>query len=127
MTNSATDLTRSPFDFSKLKARWDLERAQTRIASVRLEAQVRLAATPILQAYGVTRAYLFGSIAAGRAGARSDVDLLVLGVGAAAYWDLRRDLEQVLGRPLELFAQDDDPVFVAKVIARGQVIYGPHP
>jgi len=127
MTNSATDLTRSPFDFSKLKARWVLERAQTRIASVRLEAQVRLAATPILQAYGVTRAYLFGSIAAGRAGARSDVDLLVLGVGAAAYWDLRRDLEQVLGRPLELFAQDDDPVFVAKVIARGQVIYGPHP
>lgn len=75
----------------------------------------------------MTRAYLFGSIAEGRVGAQSDVDLLVLGVCAAAYWNLRRDLEQALGRPLDLFTQDDDPVFVAKIIARGQVIYGPHP
>ena len=127
MINPTTEPTGRPFDFSKLKARWNLERAQTRIASARLEALVRLAAAPILQAYGVTRAYLFGSIAEGRVGAQSDVDLLVLGVGAAAYWNLRRDLEQALGRPLDLFTQDDDPVFVAKIIARGQVIYGPHP
>ncbi len=127
MINSASEPTRLPFDFSKLKARWDLERAQTRIASAQLEAQVRLTAAPILQAYHVTTAYLFGSIADGRASAWSDVDLLVLGVGAAAYWDLRRDLEQALERPLDLFTQDDDPVFVAKIIARGQVIYGPHP
>ena len=127
MINSIPEPTSLPFDFSKLKARWDLERAQTRIASARLEAQVRLAAAPILHSYGVTRAYLFGSIAAGRAGAQSDVDLLVLGVSAAAYWDLRRDLEQALGRPLDLFTQDDDPVFVATISARGQVIYGTHP
>ncbi len=117
----------APFDFSKLKARWERERAETSIVSARLAAHVRRTATPILRAYGVTCAYLFGSIAEGRAGIRSDVDLLVLGVAAAAYWDLRRDLEQALGRPLDLFTQADDPVFVAKVIARGEVIYGSFP
>ena len=104
MTDHAPDRTSPPFDFSKLKARWEHEREDTRNASERLLAQVRLAATPILQAYGATRAYLFGSIPEGRAGVRSDVDLLVLGVGSGAYWDLRHDLEQALGRPLEIAA-----------------------
>ena len=125
MTNPAPDRSDPPFDFSKLKARWAGEREEKRAASHRLAAEVRAVASPILQSFGVNRAYLFGSIAEGPASARSDVDLLVLGVGAAAYWDLRRVLEQALGRPLDLFSQDDDPVFVAKIMARGQVIYGP--
>lgn len=127
MTHPAPDRTRPPFDFSKLKARWEREREERHAASERLSAQVRHVATPILQSYGATRAYLFGSIAQCRAGPESDVDLLVLGVSPTAYWDLRRDLEQALGRPLDLFTQDDDPVFVAKVMARSPVIYGPNP
>jgi len=75
----------------------------------------------------VGRAYLFGSIAEGRAHAHSDVDLLVMDVPAATYWDLRHDLEQALGRPLDLLTQDDDPVLVGKIIARGELIDGPHP
>ena len=125
MTDPAPDWIGPPFDFSKLKARWDREREDARTASERLLAQVRLAAAPIFQAYGATHAYIFGSIPEARAGVRSDVDLLVLGVGPAAYWDLRHDLEQALGRPLDLFTQTDDPAFVAKIMARGQAIYGP--
>jgi predicted nucleotidyltransferase len=125
MTNPVQ--TSPPFDFSKLKERRAREREEARSTSARLAAEVRLTITPILQSHGVTRAYLFGSIAEGGAGARSDVDLLVLGVGAAAYWDLRHALELALGRPLDLFTQDDDPVFVAKVMTRGQVIYDPEP
>jgi hypothetical protein len=52
------------------------------------------------------------------------VDLLVLGIGPAAYWALRQELEQALGRPLDLHTQDDDPVFVAKAIDRGKLIFG---
>jgi predicted nucleotidyltransferase len=80
---------------------------------------------PVLRAHGVERAWLFGSLARGTAHARSDVDLLVLGVGAGDYWELRHDLERALERPLDLITQDDDPVFVAKARARGVQIYGP--
>ncbi|AUB80345.1 nucleotidyltransferase family protein [Candidatus Thiodictyon syntrophicum] len=121
------DNTRPPFDFSKLKARWAREQAETSAESSRLRDQVSREVPPILRRYGVGRAYLFGSIAEGRAHARSDVDLLVMDVPAAIYWDLRHDLEQALGRPLDLLTQDDDPVLVGKIIARGELIDGPHP
>jgi predicted nucleotidyltransferase len=121
------DRTSPPFDFSRLKARWAREREESCLASELLLVKVRSAAVPVLASYGVTRAWLFGSIAEGRAGPGSDVDLLVLGVGPAAYWDLRRDLERALGLSLDLFTQDDDPVFVAKIMARGQAIYGKEP
>ena len=125
--HTANDPTDAPFDFSKLKARWAHEREAMRARSAVMKAKVCSAATPVFESYGVTRAYLFGSIAEGRAGAESDVDLLVLGVGPATYWDLRGDLERALGRPLDLFTGDDDPVFVAKVVARGEVIYAQNP
>jgi predicted nucleotidyltransferase len=123
----ANDRTDASFDFSKLKARWAREREDMRARSAAMKAKVCSAATPVFESYGVTRAYLFGSIAEGRAGAESDVDLLVLGVGSATFWDLRGDLERALGRPLDLFTEDDDPVFVAKVMARGEVIYAQNP
>lgn len=125
MTRASPDGASPGFDFSKLKARWAREREEARNEADRIAAQVSLAAVPVLKSHGVTRAWIFGSVAEGRASVRSDVDLLVLGIGAAAYWDLRRDLEQALARPLDLFTQDDDPVFVAKIMARGQLIYGP--
>jgi hypothetical protein len=51
------------------------------------------------------------------------VDLVVIGIGPAASWELRRELEHALRRPLNLHAQDDDPVFVAKAIAREECSY----
>jgi predicted nucleotidyltransferase len=115
------------FDTSKLRARWARERAERAAASERLRARVQDTVPSIVARYGATAAYLFGSIADGRVHARSDVDLLVLGVGPTAYWALRRDLEQALGRPLDLYTQDDDPIFVGKAIARGERIYARKP
>jgi uncharacterized protein len=114
-----------PFDFGKLKARWAREREAMRDESERMRALVQSGAIPILKTYGATAVYLFGSVAQGQATPSSDLDLLALGIGHADYWDLRRDLEQALGRPLDLFTQDDDAILVAKIIARGQCIYGP--
>ena len=53
MTHPAPDRTRPPFDFSKLKARWEREREETHAASERLGAQVRLVATPFCKVISV--------------------------------------------------------------------------
>jgi len=77
---------------------------------------------PVLRAYGVREAWLFGSVASGTSGPQSDLDLLVVPLKALDYWSLRRELEAVLECPLDLYTQDDDPVFVRKVMERGERI-----
>jgi len=81
----------------------------------------------VLRAYGVREAWLFGSVADGKPRSASDLDLLVTPVAAEHYWPLRRDLEAVIGCPLDLYTQDDDPMLVTKVKARGEVIYEVQP
>jgi len=76
-----------------------------------------------LERYGVQKVVLFGSVAEGRCGPRSDVDLLVQPVSNEHYWGLRRDLEDALGVPLDLYTDRDDPEFVKKIVARGEVVY----
>ena len=121
-----TDQSRNPtpsFDFAKLRARWAAQAASVDALSARLLAEVTDKAAPVLRRFGAERALLFGSIIEGRAGPRSDIDLLVLGTDPVAYWDLRRELEAVLRRSLDLFTEADDPVLVARIQARGQTIY----
>jgi len=60
-----------------------------------------------LRARGVTRLALFGSVARGDLGPKSDVDLLVevdagRGFGLFAFLDLKDDLAALLGRPVDL-------------------------
>ena len=125
MSPTTTEPTQPAFDFGKLRARWQREQEEQQRLSWELAARVAKVVPPVLMGYGITMAYVFGSIAEGRAGMASDVDLLVIGAKAADYWDLRRDLEEALGRPLDLFTQDDDKVLVTKIMARGKLIYGP--
>jgi uncharacterized protein len=112
------------FDVTRLRARQAKREAERAAEAARLRAQVLAVVPPIVARHGAAAAYLFGSIPAGSAHARSDVDLVVLGIGPAAYWELRRELEEALDRPLDLHTQDDDPIFIAKAIARGECIYG---
>ncbi len=61
--------------------------------------------TPILRAYGVTRASVFGSVARHEDTPESDVDLLVtLGepMGLIAYSRLIREMEESLGRKVDV-------------------------
>jgi predicted nucleotidyltransferase len=119
----STTRPRRSFDTTKLRARMAREQAERAAVAARLHALVLDAVPPIVARYGAAAAYLFGSIADGTAHARSDVDLVVLGIGAAAYWDLRHDLEQALGRPVDLHTQDDDRTFIGKAVTRGECIY----
>jgi uncharacterized protein len=60
---------------------------------------------PILHAYGVTYAAVFGSHARGEETNESDLDLLITlrrPIGVFALARLKRELEEVIGRPVDL-------------------------
>jgi uncharacterized protein len=64
-----------------------------------------------LRARGVARLALFGSIARGDVGPGSDVDLLIevdaaIPFGLFAFLDLKNDLANLLGRPVDLAFPD---------------------
>jgi predicted nucleotidyltransferase len=113
----------SPFDASRLKARWAADTAARRALSARLLAEIGERARPVLRRFGAQEAVVFGSLVEGRAHQDSDVDLVVLGTDPGAYWDLRHALEGAIGRSLDLFTETDDARFVAKARARGVRIY----
>ena len=59
-----------------------------------------------LRAQGVVRTWLFGSLARGEAGPKSDIDLLIdvdseAGFGLSYLLDLREELGEQLGRPID--------------------------
>lgn len=114
-------------DFSKLKERWRNEQADRARRSIELRRLVDERAIPVFRRYGVCKVYLFGSVAAGTAGPRSDIDMLAMPVAAEAFWSLRRDLEAALGQRLDLYTQRDDPEFVRKIMERGELIYEVQP
>jgi predicted nucleotidyltransferase len=113
--------------FAKLEARWLRERTERVSRSAELKRRLAECVRPVLEAHGVRKAWLFGSVAAGTVTPDSDVDLLVVPVSSAQYWPLRRDLEEALGCSLDLCTQDDDPVLVGKVKERGELIYEVQP
>jgi hypothetical protein len=64
---------------------------------------------PVLQRYRVRSAAVFGSVARGDAGPDSDLDLLLeysRGTTLFDLVDLRRDLEQATGRPVQLVSAE---------------------
>lgn len=72
-------------------------------------ADVREKTAPILKKYGVKRARLFGSVARGSERIDSDVDILVSFMKPTDGWTyagLARELEEVLGRPVDLVTEN---------------------
>lgn len=113
----------SAFDLSRIERRLRRECAERSARSAERRRRLREQGVAVLRRYGVRAAWLFGSVAEGTARQESDVDLLAIPVSAADYWALRRDLEAALGCPIDLYSQDDDPVFVRKVMDRGELFY----
>ena len=94
--------------------------------------QLRLASSAIAricQRYHVAELSVFGSTARGNAGPESDIDLLVAFqpdavVGLIAFNRLRRELEDGLGRRVDLVPKDGlKPVIRDEVLAEAQVLY----
>lgn len=99
-------------------------RAAERILRAEMMREVlRTRGTALFEKYGIRRAILFGSVAEGRCEKDSDLDLLVLPLEPARYWDFRYEPEEAVGFFIDLYTQDDDPKFVKKVMVRGETLY----
>jgi predicted nucleotidyltransferase len=54
----------------------------------------------------------------------SDIDIYVSQLPAKFYWQFRHELEEAVQLPIDLYTDSDDPVFIKKIISRGEKIYG---
>ena len=108
--------------FELLKKRWRHEAEQLAGEAQRRQDALKCL-RPVLDRFGIDRAYVFGSTCRGRATPGSDIDLYVEpGVGDS-YWDFRRALEEAAGFPIDLHDPAEDDAFVAKVKQRGVCFY----
>lgn len=77
---------------------------------------------PVLLKYGVIRASVFGSVARGEDSPDSDVDLLVkvgsLPFGIWGFVGLKQDLEQALGKKVDVVSEGGLNAKLAKNIQR---------
>lgn len=92
-------------------------------------------ANPIFEKYGIERAILFGSIARGTYGKRSDVDLILIQRTEKRFLDryegILGELQQAIrGRDVEVFIDTPEEFqaiihrpFIRKALAEGKVIY----
>jgi len=110
--------------FDKLKQRWRNESAGQSKRAVMLKRQLLEKGTPIFKKYGIDTVILFGSVANGRCREKSDIDLYVTRLQTDRYWQFRYDLEEAVQLPIDLYTDSDDHVFIQKIVARGEKIYG---
>lgn len=82
----------------------------------------------------IVAAYIFGSVARGTAGPRSDVDVAVLYAQApprtldGAGFDIEAELEKRLGRPVQLVTLNRAPVdLVHRVLRDGRLVINSDP
>jgi len=109
--------------FEKLKAKWVNDRKTKFVRSENLKQLVRVEGGPIFKKFGVQRVIIFGSVVNGWCDENSDIDLYVEPLASKNYWNLKRELEEVVDFPIDLYTDSDDPIFIGKIISRGEVIY----
>ena len=110
--------------YEKLKNRWAREKLEKKARSARFKKQLLENGIPVFKEYNVQAVYLFGSVAAGSSRQASDIDLYVCGLAEDQYWNFRHDLEEAVELPIDLYTDGDDPIFIKKIIARGEKVYG---
>ncbi len=85
---------------------------------------VKRKVVPILERHGARRAGIFGSLAHGKVGRRSDVDILVdLGraIGLFDFVGLKLELEEALGRKVDLVEYDAIKPFIKERILAEEI------
>jgi predicted nucleotidyltransferase len=109
--------------FEKLKQKW-LNDKQKRInRAAELKTALLTRGEPIFKKYGIRKVVLFGSVADERSGRASDIDILVQPLSADKYWDFRRELEDEINATVDIYTDNDDHVFVKKILSRGETVY----
>ena len=109
--------------YNKLKQKWVLEKTRRKKRSKEIKSVVIKQGVPVFKKFRIRKVVLFGSILDGRAGMKSDVDLLVLPLSKDQFWECRHEIEQAIEYSVDLYTQDDDSHFTEKIMRRGEVIY----
>ncbi|NUM37396.1 MAG: nucleotidyltransferase domain-containing protein [Candidatus Brocadiae bacterium] len=110
-------------DYSKLKNRWQREYEQRGLISKELREKILFHGKKVFLSYGIQRVVLFGSIAKGRATEKSDIDIIVFGLEKDKYWRFKSEIEEATGKTVDVYTDQDDPIFVGKQLAKGEIIY----
>ena len=110
-------------NFEKLKHKWSKERELRITESTKRKDRLHDQGENVFKKYGVTKAVIFGSVADGKGGRDSDIDLFVQPLTSEKFWDFRRELENEVGFTIDLYTGQDDPKFVSKILSRGTVVY----
>lgn len=71
----------------------------------------------------IKKIMLFGSLAEGRFGRSSDIDLYIEGLKPENYYKALHKLEDLLGKEVELYTDTDSKDFIEKIKTRGIVLY----
>ena len=109
--------------FEKWQAAQQRKAAQRLQRACWMKQRLRTEGRKLFAKYRIQKVIVFGSVADNRCDHDSDLDILVLPLPAASYWDFRHELEEALGFAIDLYTQDDDPKFLEKIRARGETIY----
>ena len=109
--------------FEKLQERRVLERQKRKIRSEQFKSLLLERGITVFKKFGIGRVIVFGSVADGVCGEKSDLDILVMPLKNSLYWDFRHELEETVDLPIDLYTDLDDPVLVKKIISRGEKIY----
>ncbi|CAD7766639.1 MAG: hypothetical protein DNFNHJIP_00037 [Candidatus Argoarchaeum ethanivorans] len=109
--------------FEKLKQKWIKDKKRRRAAASEMKNRLLTRGEPIFKKYGINKVVIFGSVADGRCGLTSDIDILVQPLSGEKYWEFRREIEDAVNSTIDLYTIGDDPVFVKKILSRGETVY----
>jgi predicted nucleotidyltransferase len=109
--------------FEKLRKRRAIERQRRKIRSEQLKFLLLDRGLSVFKKFGICKVIVFGSVADGVCGDRSDLDILVMPLKNSQYWDFRHELEEAVDLPIDLYTDLDDPILVEKIISRGEILY----
>ena len=87
--------------------------------------EIKLKITPVLLKYGVKRAAIFGSVSRGEERPDSDIDIMVLisrSIGVYEFMKLKFDLEETLGRKVDLVSERSVNKYIAPYIKKDLTI-----
>ena len=89
--------------YEKLKQRWLNEKSEQEARAAGFKKQLLENGTPIFKRYNLKVVYLFGSVVSGKSREDSDIDLYVSALPVDQYWRFRRELEEAVQLPIDLY------------------------
>jgi uncharacterized protein len=121
--DGSTTMESRAFSFDVLARAVDARRRRSGARAEVLVARLRQL-RDVYECFGVRRAVLFGSFAAGTPRGDSDVDLLLYGLDEGRYYECKALLEEALRRDVDLHTDGEDPRFVQRAERSGIEVYG---